>query len=97
MVSRALRAISTANCGSPHRWRVSFFARAKKETKESTPRSRRNLPALLARPGARLTRRVHTTRLGLDQKSRDTPEAGCDARRRLRGFKKTNLFHALLD
>ena len=26
------------NCGSPHRGRVSFFARAKKETKESTPR-----------------------------------------------------------
>src|SRR3989344_7662458 len=29
---------SKATCGSPHRGRVSFFARAKKETKESTPR-----------------------------------------------------------
>ena len=28
-VSRALRAISKPNCGSPHRGRVSFFARAK--------------------------------------------------------------------
>ena len=32
---------SKANCGSPHRGRVSFFARAKKETKESTPRMAR--------------------------------------------------------
>jgi len=53
MVSRALRAISTANCGSPHRGRVSFFAHAKKETKESTSRMARLLLALLAGIGAR--------------------------------------------
>jgi hypothetical protein len=37
-----------ANGGSPHRGRVSFFARAKKETKESTPRMARQLAALRA-------------------------------------------------
>ena len=45
--SRAMRAISTANCGSPHRGRVSFFARAKKETKESTPRMAQPFPLRL--------------------------------------------------
>ena len=35
---------SKATCGSPHRGRVSFFARAKKETKESTPRMARPFP-----------------------------------------------------
>ena len=45
---------SKATCGSPHRGRVSFFARAKKETKESTPRMARHLPVLLAGIGARL-------------------------------------------
>src|SRR3989344_9398341 len=35
---------SKANCGSPHRGQVSFFARAKKETKESTPRMARPFP-----------------------------------------------------
>jgi len=65
----------------------------KKATKEKAARSRRLLPALLTRPGARLTRRAQNTRLGLDQKSRDTPEAGCDTRRRLRGWEQ-HLFPA---
>ena len=41
-----LRPRLTANGGSPHRGRVSFFARAKKETKESTPRMAQRLPRL---------------------------------------------------
>jgi len=65
--SRALRAISKPNCGSPHRRRVSFFARAKKETKESTPRmarkphcaSRRNRRSPNS-PGAKYAPRAQT-------------------------------------
>ena len=71
---------------------VTFLCLSKeKSPKEMTPRSRRLPPPLLARPGARLTRRAQNTRLGLDQKSRDTPEAGCDARRRLRGPYNTHI------
>ena len=43
---------------------------AQKSPKEMTPRSRRRLPALLAGIGARLTRRAHTTRLGLKHEAR---------------------------
>ena len=47
---------------------------------------------LLARIGARLTRRAQTTRLGLEQEASDTPDSCCDARRRLRGPKKQHPF-----
>ena len=67
-----------------------------KSPKEMTPRSRRLLPALLAGIGARLTRRAHTTRLGLDQESRENPDSGCDARRRLRGFENLLLHRKML-
>jgi len=47
---------------------VTFLCLSKeKSPKETTPRSRRILLALLARLGARLTRRARTTRLGLNQ------------------------------
>ena len=45
----------------------------------------RHLPSLLAGIGARLTRRAHTTRLGLDQKSREDPDSGGEARARHTG------------
>ena len=58
---------SKATCGSPHRGRVSFFARAKKETKESTSRmarkphcaSRRNRRSPNS-PGAQYAPRAQT-------------------------------------
>jgi len=75
MVSRDLRAISEAICGWLRPCTLGGFLLfgKKKATKEKASRSRRLLPALLARLGARLTRRAQNTRLGLDQKSRDTP------------------------
>ena len=45
----------------------------------------RRPPARLAGPGARPTRRAHTTRLGLEHGTRDIPVAGCDARARHTG------------
>ena len=76
---------SKANCGSPHRGQVSFFARAKKETKESTPRSARPHPPFLAPPGARqlagrkLRASGSNTWLAF-------PDFGCDARARHTGI-----------
>src|SRR3990172_12723115 len=67
---------------------VSFFCTAKRKSpKKRPPRSRRPPPALLARIGARLTRRAQKTRLGLEQEASDTPDSCCDARRWLRGPK----------
>ena len=80
---------SKATCGSPHRGRVSFFARAKKETKESTPRmarkphcaSRRNRrsPQLA---GRKIRASGSNTRLA-------SPDSGCDARARHTGIEKS--------
>ena len=70
--SRAMRAISTANCGSPHRGRVSFFARAKKETKESTPRMAQRLPRLRGF-GSRAAPTRHPVAAGQAQTSLSAP------------------------
>ena len=98
MVSRALRAISTANCGWLRTCTLGGFLLfgQKKATKEKAARSRRILLALLAGIGARLTRRAQTTRLGLDQKSREDSDPVCDARR-LRGLKITSTLCGLND
>src|SRR3989344_3346408 len=53
-----------------------------KSHQNHSPRSARPLPPFLAPPGARPTRRAQTTRPGLDQKSREYSEAGCDDRYR---------------
>src|SRR3990170_3944354 len=49
---------------------------------------RSRCPALLARPGARLTRRARTTRLGLDQRLATPPGLGCGARLAPTGIRK---------
>src|SRR3990172_11771467 len=68
---------------------VTFFCPAKRKSpKKRPPRSHRPLrgfPVLLARIGARLTRRAQTTRLGLEQRLANYSDSCCDARRRLRG------------
>jgi hypothetical protein len=51
----------------------------------------RILRLTLAKPGARLTRRPHTTRLGLDQKARDYPRLRCGARLATRGPKNQTV------
>ncbi|MDH5486708.1 MAG: hypothetical protein OEY53_04250 [Gammaproteobacteria bacterium] len=66
--------------------RVTFFARAKKVTKENTPpdgatSSLRFSPA----PARAPTRRTHTTRLGLDHGAREYSGTVCDARARHTG------------
>ena len=67
---------SCVACGDAYLWvadprQVTFLCLSKeKSPKEKTPRSRRLPPALLGKIGARLTRRAHTTRLGLQQKAR---------------------------
>ena len=67
---------SCVACGDAYLWvadprQVTFLCLSKeKSPKEKTPRSRRLPPALLGKIGARLTRRAHTTRLGLEQKTR---------------------------
>jgi hypothetical protein len=67
-----------------------------KVTKEKDTRSLRRthyvrFPALLAKPGASLTRRAQNTRLGLDQKSRDYPRLHCGARLAPTGIGATDL------
>jgi len=70
---------------------VTFSCLSKRKSpKRRTPRAahRANCarsPALLTKPGARLTRRAHTSRLGLDQKSREDPRLRCGARLATRG------------
>ncbi len=97
--SRALRANSKRSCvafGDVYLWvadprQVTFLCLSKeKSPKERTPRVAHRAhtarsPALLAKPGARLTRRARKTRLGLDQKARDYPRLRCGARFATRG------------
>ncbi|BAV33802.1 hypothetical protein SCL_1494 [Sulfuricaulis limicola] len=68
---------------------VTFFARAKKVTKESTPPDGANTPLRFSPAPARAsTRRAQNTRLGLEHEAREYPDAGCDARARHTGFLK---------
>ena len=60
--------------------------RARSAARKSTGLPR--IPRLtLTKPGARLTRQPHTTRLGLDQKAREYPRLRCGARFATRGPK----------
>jgi hypothetical protein len=79
-----------AGGSAPAPW-VTFFARAKKVTKESTPPDGAT-PSLRFSPESALasTRRAPTTRLGLKHEARDTPDSGCDARARHTGDFKTH-------
>jgi hypothetical protein len=76
---------------------VTFLCLSKeKSPKERTPRVAHRaytarFPALLTKPGARLTRRPHTTRLGLDQKACDYPRLRCGARLATRGPKNQTV------
>jgi hypothetical protein len=75
-----------AGGSAPAPW-VTFFARAKKVTKESTPPDGA-IPSLRFSPeSARApTRRAQNTRSGLEHEARDYPDAGCDAQARHTGF-----------
>jgi hypothetical protein len=76
---------------------VTFSCLSKKKSpKRRTPRAAHRahyarFPALLTKPGARLTRRPPTTRLGLDQKARDYPRLRCGARFATRGPKNQTV------
>jgi len=66
--------------------------RADPRRARSVARKSTGLPRILRltlpKPGARLTRRPPTTRLGLDQKARDYPRLRCGARFATRDLKK---------
>jgi hypothetical protein len=68
---------------------VTFFARAKKVTKESTPPDGATASLRFSPESARAsTRRAQTTRLGLEHEAREYPDSGCDARARHTGVLK---------